>query len=128
MNRNEIRAMEAGREMDMLVMAEVMGYTQEPREFLPEHHWAWVKPGEKPTYLLPQFSRDIAAAWKVVEKMHSDDQWWCDLSWRDDVCPGRTVWAVDFVTKDGRCESADDESAPLAICRAALLAVMEQGE
>ena len=123
MNAEQIRQMEAGRELDTLVMEVVMGYTREEREFLPSQHWAWVKPDEKPTYLLPQFSRDMTAAWEVVEKVHSMG-WFTDLCWRDDVIHGRIVWAMDFVTNAGKCVSADSESAPLAICRAALLAVM----
>jgi len=157
MNESEIRVMEAGREMDVLVAEKVMGWRYSPgwechippeQIAMPDEMWTdwqhdagefWKEPikehhvsgivynGDSSKIIMPQWSTKIADAWKVVEKMHKG-QWMCDLSWRDDVCYGRIVWAVDFVTKDGRCESADDESAPLAICRAALLAVMVQGE
>jgi len=70
---------------------------------------------------LPSYSYDMADAWKVVEKLHEvsgvcgftlmfdDDQWICKLGWSNEgeACNGMGV----------------ADTAPLAICRAALDAV-----
>lgn len=104
-----------------------MGYTREAREFLPEHHWAWVKPDEKPTYLLPQFTRDIAAAWEVHRAMLS----------RDPQTKTRYLYALADMLIDkfvGRSRPPSVWTALLeyfdedTICRAALLAVAEVNE
>ena len=104
MTREEILNMPAGREMDALIAKFVMK-VDSPHDVC-------------------KFSTDIADAWTVVEKMkskhfriyyksvpfHKDDKepigWMCSVS------------GFEFMP-----EHAD--TAPLAICRAALLAVME---
>ena len=142
MNAETIREMEAGRELDALVAEKVMKshrWTETPPDYDGKHGsdkilmpkdltWdeasPWLPPRGPIGHInLHHYSTDIAAAWEVVEKIHSRG-WFADFCWRDDVCPGRVVWAIDFVTAAGKCVSADSESAPLAICRAALLAVM----
>lgn len=83
----------------------------------------------------PEFSTDIAAAWQVVEKMHAD-------GWTIDV----RVCSIDagggcrctIICNYGPCErhghtehtfhgasNVRGDTAPLAICRAALKAVMK---
>ena len=125
----------AGRELDALVAEKVMGWTAwrskhgyfnitdgdgnshtcdpatskydpETGERLPEPKW-WDYSTE-----LPDYSTDIAAAWPLVERF------------------GITVYAPtrerhDWVAaiKIGACEVAHGETAPLAICLAALKAV-----
>jgi len=117
MTRDEIMAMEAGREMDALVAEKVMGW--ELRTFKSNGVDFWHIPGTVRCELdAPKFSTDIGAAWEVVEKMIGE-MWNLSLEYQSAVywCEfGKTC-----VPGDG--EIAD--TAPLAICRAALLAVME---
>jgi hypothetical protein len=75
----------------------------------------------------PSYSTSIVAAWEVLEKMHDDKgaiaevimeydgTYWCWIG--KDVPDG--AGTKEFVG------SANADTAPLAICRAALLAVME---
>lgn len=70
---------------------------------------------------IKHYSTDIAAAWEVVEKIH--------LMVRPSVLSGQWV-AMKFerVYLSGKWEGVGEvtsDTAPLAICRAALLAVME---
>lgn len=93
MTRDEILAMPAGREMDVLVGRHVMDLVGPP-----DLYW--------------EYSTDISAAWMVVEKFPAvsltfrGKYWFCDVN------------QVDF-------DYSQAETAPLAICRAALLAVTE---
>ena len=158
MNREEILNMPAGREMDVLVATEVMGwkawlekrgeYTyiiyQKPNEREPwfrSRDWQSLKEKYEPftgeydphkhidtlDYFKP--STDISAAWGVVEKFR-----------RGDINNGMVACCMELVLSDGfepndwscaffspllKFTDAVANSAPLAICRAALLAVME---
>ena len=133
--------MKAGRELDALVAEKVMGWrwVQVPKDCdglnegrclapvgLDEKNHQWTPKGKISEYSGPRYSTDIAAAWEVVEKL-------C-LS----VCasaPGlggkpASYW-VGFADMSGRFLVADlnnpsvvcEETAPLAICLAALKAV-----
>lgn len=62
------------------------------------------------------YSTDISSAWGVMEHMARD--WFVDLT-RKHRTDGREVWSVSF--DDGaRAEYGEADTAPLAICRAAL--------
>ena len=114
---NGIDEMPAGREMDALVAERVMGATIIERNTgsnLIFYDYRARK--DDKAFTAQKYSTDIAAAWQVVEK----------------VVPGRgisieafkkppLVWHVEFYMGVGW--SANDESLPLAICRAALKAV-----
>lgn len=68
-------------------------------------------------YAFPNYSTDIAAAWEVVEKLRNRV---------NTFTIGASIildngWAVEWRNGD----FVHDKSAPLAICRAALLAVTE---
>ncbi len=98
----DIREMKAGRELDALVAEKVMG-----QYFRNE----WYKLYND---TIPCYSTDISAAWKVVEKIKKEfvgisDPLNCN------------IWECSFTFKT----SALGETAPLAICRAALLAMEE---
>ena len=101
MTTTELLAMAAGRELDRIVSRSVMRFvTDEP---------------------LP-FSTDIAAAWLVVEQMHLLGHALALERWLD--MPRQNKWLALFTLENGHdtgCKVA--ESAPLAICRAALVAV-----
>jgi hypothetical protein len=126
-------SMDAGRELDMLVAEKVMGCQWRRFGNLGEvlsppnslHSWADTHRGERrPTFMLPAYSTDIAAAWEVVEAagpfvklthgIALDGQtqgwlWECLLYRKDEVSPRQAF--------------AHGVTAPLAICRAALAAV-----
>lgn len=89
----------AGRELDALVAEKVMGVETMQKLYpsMMAKGGAW----------LPHFSTDIAAAWEVVEKMRREGYIF-DIEIRK-----------DYVGVN--CEHC--ESAPLAICLAALRAV-----
>lgn len=125
LTRDEILNMPAGREMDALIAERVMGWEIHP------HKTHYIHNDGKTGYFVPcgefQPSEDIAAAWQVVERMryknfysqHTDltlasenEEWW---SWT----------FIDHNPLAGYSEKATAETAPLAICRAALLAVMD---
>jgi len=98
MTRDEILNMEAGREMDELITQKVISN---------DGFWHGIKP----------YSTDISVAWQVVEKLC--DETGCDVV---KVCKRdpellRGEWSCNF----GRGAEAFGDSAPLAICRAALL-------
>lgn len=72
-------------------------------------------------YICPAFSTDIAAAWLVVEKMHALG-WYFVLLERWLAIFGREEWTNNiFYAREVPSASAD--TAPLAICNAALAAL-----
>lgn len=99
MTRDEILNMPAGREMDVLI-ADILG----------KSHGIW------------NFSTDIAAVWEVVQRLEQD--------WEVELSTGHNF--RDYPGQSYGCRIASKctilvmfclaESAPLAICRAALLA------
>ena len=126
-----IDELEAGRELNALVAEKVMGWT--------DLHWVdggydgkgnysptgyYGKGPDRAVFLTSKFSTDIAAAWKVVEKI---------------ACSGlivRVTWdfnplASCSIHKDDHLWTMIAEcicdTAPLAICRAALKAVGDLG-
>jgi len=107
MTRDEILAMEPGRELDALVAEKVMGWTHYREE------WGGVVPDS-----ISHYSTDISAAWEVVEKMGPFTQLTAD------IYNGITVWHCSFSVVD----SVDAVTAPEAICKAALLAALEVTE
>jgi hypothetical protein len=62
-----------------------------------------------PPELYPDYSTDISEAWKVVEKLHDFD-----------INRRHVFWLCSFKGK----EPMQGDTAPLAICRAALLTVI----
>lgn len=137
MTREEILAMPAGRETDALIAEKVMGLKPEPssehegwygdlipigdHEFIDPQGWVYFdkKYGLQP---VPDYSTNIAAAWKAVEKLNlsyrigidkaHDNVFWCwfDLDDPEDYAMEKNYYATG-------------NTVPLAVCRAALLAV-----
>lgn len=128
----QIDTMPAGAEMDALVAISLFGWSN--LQWRDADHY--VSPGcgrnssspagyygkgpNMECFLTHRYSTDIAAAWLVVEKLRDSDQLesialgnWEDSRW--------TKWVVTL-----RCFADDQdgrgETAPLAICRAALKA------
>jgi len=103
MTRDEILSMEAGREMDVTVGFYVMDLHAPPE-------------------LYPEYSTDISAALEVVDKFYSMNLY---------KYSNGKEWSVYLVTeKNGKSHDASEtaDTAPLAICRAALLCFMEKDE
>ena len=121
----DVTTLEAGRETDALV-AERLGWKNvrfDGEEVKIDAHsftrypMGWY--GENPDRPLwrteiPHYSTDIAAAWQVIERMAADG-WICDVFNRGDD------WVCEMSRHDVMV--TDEAGAPLAICRAALLAV-----
>ena len=110
----------SGRELDAAVAERVLGWK---RGDLRCGDMPWYPPGTG-RYLgggrmdLPEFSTDISAAWEVVEHLATPDE-----ALTITYAKGTWVVAVGSVEV-----SATSESAPEAICRAALLAALKRSE
>ena len=129
MNRKDIENMPEGREMDALIAGYVMGYDD-----------------KFDVKRIPWFSVDIAAAWMVVEKiciLTPEDCWTGPKLQINYDNPGHVLLDNAYEVVFDYLDSLDGvhpnyngaqstvgkgNSAPLAICRAALLAVMEVEE
>lgn len=120
----DINTMPAGPEMDALVAEKVMGhkvgfpFTDSPDE-------GWVKDPNSMVggykCRLPRYSTDIAAAWEVVEKMKST---WGEFILKYGECLVRDRWGLHLAWCSPVCGYG--ETAPLAICRAAIKNCMEK--
>ena len=119
MTRDEILAMEPGRELDALVMRIV--FKAEKKDIGDECYWVSEVNGEEvcwPRWFSP--STDIAAAWEVLEKFF----------WVQVTANPPHIWKATVITSPANgsvTASAKGYTAPEAICKAALLAV-EGGE
>lgn len=127
MTKDEILKMEAGRDLDELIAEKVMGLSpcvfRMTGQISASTLWnckhddcrnCYPKNKDAP---MKSYSTDISAAWQVVEKMNC----WMDLIHQTD---GNYV--VAFVTKEDQVYQVRKKTAPFAICRAALLAVMDK--
>jgi hypothetical protein len=119
--------------MDALVAEKVMGEEVwnglrawkriQSLQGFPEATGNWINPTD--VYLhtgamnvgeLPHYSTDIAAAWKVMVAVANGRRDRYPTLWQD---KGTNLWVCEFGSvQDGWCDTA-----PLAICRAALRAV-----
>lgn len=126
MTDNEIDAMPAGREMDALVAEYVMGSPCPP---MPVDGPDWGSQASQVEIWhenLPHYSTDIAAAWQVVKKFNNK------LTIQGpnsiDLNEGFSYpdyWEIGFHEKSWSNKFRGvAETAPLAICRAALKAVL----
>lgn len=117
--------MEPGRELDALIAMKVMG-------FIPVgDHWERGPTWNRVLYKMDSWSpsRDIAAAWEVIEKVNCLGKYTSDFLLqreRRGVGPNSRVWFAWF--RKDNCDqdiefSAECETAPHAICLAALKAV-----
>lgn len=120
--------MSPGRELDSLVAEKVMGWKW-------NEHTAWSPSGSTcarvsdvgcppidPWWWLPYYSSDISAAWEVVEKFRGFNPFWEEEnSLNIEITPCHpSGWMVNF----GDSTTIEyGESAPQAICRAAIKAV-----
>ncbi len=108
----------AGRELDALVAEKVMGWHHTGSD----DRYPVDDKGRSQLYV-PDYSTDIGAAWAVVERMR-------ELDWRmllENWVSSSDAYAAFFHPQDryryGNHIGVTDDTAPLAICRAALRAV-----
>ena len=121
LTRKQVRVMAAGPEFDALVATEVMGWLKWSPEVGCREGW-YEENGEAHFVNKWRPSINIAPAWEVWEKLTGHRDWWqtaihrCDGHWRaSGYKHGSSV----------RDLAADAPTAPLAICRAALLTTLE---
>ena len=121
MTRDEILNMPAGREMDKLIAEKIFGWS-DFGSF--EDGGISGKDKDGDGWILPYYSIGIAAAWEVVEKF---------MPYKSpSLYVVGTMWFCFFALKTGEglfastnVLEAKAPTAPLAICRAALLAMIE---
>ena len=125
MTREDILNMEAGAQMDNLIATSILGYELLGYPAVPK----WQKPGPNGVELLfslPRYSVDIAAAWKVMDWLR--DKFFRSAIYQWDFSGQHTL--IGLLTRQGHDEPTPDifaeaDTAPLAICRASLLAVLD---
>lgn len=120
MTRDEILNMPAGRYLDSKIAEMVMGLTVD-YEF-DEPHIPSLRDKYDEWGYLPNYSTDISAAWEVIEKI-KDEHLTFDMFYR----PHEQKWWVTVFASDHAKDHGIADTAPLAVCRAALLAVMKNG-
>ncbi|RLG44476.1 MAG: hypothetical protein DRN81_04505 [Thermoproteota archaeon] len=134
MTRDEILRLEPGPELDRLMAEEVMGW-EEGEDFDCSKEGPLIYYPSRNRVLGRKWSpsTDIAAAWEVIRKM-LDSGWGCEIYSPNNpyALENADKWFVVFA-KSGPIVmqlnfSAKAPSAPLAICRAALLAVKEASD
>ena len=105
MTRDEILVMKADRQMDALIAKELFNKTA-------------VVAGNGAIVGVKNYSTDIAAAWEVLDKLNC--AFTVARAWKidDKEWTGFSCWIAGA--------SALGETTPLAICRAALLAILHE--
>lgn len=121
MTKDEIMNMCAGPKMDKLVAEKVTGWNFPNKVDSLGRRVIRYKD-------LPRYSTDIAAAWKVIATFNRSE--W-DIEIGSDTEDDGKFWGVSLIKWSEEpigpiaYGGGEHESLPLAICRAALLAVME---
>ncbi len=128
MTRDEILKMEAGDEMNLLVAEKVIGWSKR----IPRPGWWNCKSSDYalenengdticPTCQIPNYSVSIEHSWEVVDKLKKE--WIVTITieqFETSVHLGKNYASKPIeITIDG-------ETSPVAICRASLLAVMNE--
>lgn len=114
----------AGRELDALVATKIFGWQAVDGTIIPWLAPVGTNPDGEPLSIVPPYSADIAAGWLVVEQMQAsgyrpeiwatdDGLWFAHFAYGESPLVGAT-----YDLSDDPASSA--ETAPLAICRAAL--------
>ena len=127
MLRDEIMELAAGREVDALIAVKVMGWQYTIGNYRPllvptnnDPRMSWVAEWDekgRPDWL-PHYSTEISAAWQVIEKM-LEIGFSSRIKVEERKCTKCAFWRVGI----SRYISLPAPTAPLAICRAALMTV-----
>lgn len=116
MTREEILAMPAGRELDALVAEKVFGKNI---QWTFGDEWTDSYPVDVDDVIVDHYSIDISASWELISNI-------TDKSERERCGPCVHVeHDGDWHARIGRVHAMAN-TAPLAICRAALLTTMEE--
>ena len=121
-NIDEINAIPAGRLLDQSVTVSVMG-----RTWTNSNMRVLVDRNGRETHV-PDYSTSIQDAWALIEYIRSINPHWSpSVSWDDGDDIGPAGWACSFYyfgefASDYKSTHALADTAPLAICRAALMA------
>jgi hypothetical protein len=107
-------AMVPGRELDALVEYNIMRIWAQATNFV---HWK-----ENTQLPIPKYSTDISAAWEVAEKLAED---WADFA-IGTTSYTTPQWSASWGFDGYGWDSEEAETAPLAICRAALSASLDR--
>lgn len=131
--------MRPSRELDALVAEKIMGWTSCEITSRTETRLMWPPDSPKNVFeyktdglmgpnkelRVPSYSTDIAAAWEVVEKIRSRQDYVCfeiSSEWKGENCPADKNFYARFCIGRGTLVGYSD-SAPTAICLAALEAI-----
>lgn len=122
----------SGRELDVAIAEQVFGYQHLIGAAVPEmdrhreepvaQQEVWIRGTDRYCRWcgdMPQYSTDIAAAWQVVEHFTALSHVRCNLKWDREVDPEHPSWGCEFLGPWYAIHHWG-ETAPLAICRAAL--------
>lgn len=123
--QGQVLSRDASRELDALIAEKVMDWTWRTY-WRPEEARALFPPPCEGSYAMgdayPEYSTDIAAAWLVVEKLESGG--YCvHVENFPPSTPAAYRWRAHVETAELSIGYGDADSAPLAICRAALAAM-----
>ena len=116
MTKEEILAMKAGKELNIKVTEKVMG-----RRFTQDETFGDMEISEGMVYgYLQTYSEDISAAWQVMERMKGYNP-------RIEFDSYSQKWEATFSVREANftCPVILANTAPEAICKAALLALAE---
>ncbi len=133
MTRDEITAMQPGRELDALVLEVVFGFPQK-KLFPPEYweegdepfaHYNFIPSGKpKRTHMIdarsvPDFSFSIAAAWQIIDKLRPEYDVMLNV-----MEPSRGLSVCIESNNHGPQFRINVKNSPEAICKAALLTLL----
>lgn len=143
LSRDEILTMEAGAGLDLLIAKHIFDWSDFNHDTL-TGWWYGSSPDmranpQEPSGVvlkdrMPAFSTDIAAAWQVIEAVILNSNFDTfsirshDLLRRWGAGFWFYIWSTELREKEGDdvfIREANGNTAPLAICRAALLATLE---
>jgi hypothetical protein len=127
MTRDEIENTPAGKEMDALIAREIFGMTIDKTfkgEWVvnPSYYVGSLGESRARGWAPKPYSTDIAAAWQVWEKLVEMERYPTLHQGPDENDDSNTYAYIELVNPADINAWAD--TVPLAICRAALLAVM----
>ncbi|AIQ19562.1 hypothetical protein H70357_24765 [Paenibacillus sp. FSL H7-0357] len=118
MTREEIMAMEPGKKLDHIVIETVLKWHKV--ELTPKGNgWFWSDGNTHVGWAVFSPSVDISAAWEVVEHINKRESHGLAL----EFYPNEQEWGADF-DELGLSSQAVSKTAPEAICKAALFAVL----
>lgn len=140
MTAEEIKQLKAGRELNALMLEVVFKFPR--KKLFPPEYWEegdepfssyWYIPSGKPkrTHMIdaravPDFSGSITAAWHIVETLRANYD--IQINPKEPLRGVRVSLAPLVRQGSNACASrfsANEETAPLAICKAALLALLQ---